>query len=198
MQKIKGQQATADKTLKMVYPISPFAIVAGGAPRDWIMGKEASDIDVFVNINPKLTVEQTLSVLESVGFNSVILTEHKDDDFLNYLKNPNIINVYSYMLDGIKVQIINLNTSSFKIVDTFAFNICKVWYKNNKIVTTPDFNWAVTEKTIIKQGELYACSEKYKQKIKDKFPDFKYYESEVAYMREKYNAVKVQCVGFIK
>ena len=48
---ITQQQAAAQALLALVKTnISPHAIVAGGAPRDWSLGRKASDIDIFVQV----------------------------------------------------------------------------------------------------------------------------------------------------
>ena len=47
MNTIEQQKLVADKVLNQLYLICPEAIVAGGAPRDWYLGKPANDIDVY-------------------------------------------------------------------------------------------------------------------------------------------------------
>lgn len=50
---IKKQQATAAKVISLLEKQFGNAVVAGGAPRDWFMGKIARDIDIYVVVEPK-------------------------------------------------------------------------------------------------------------------------------------------------
>lgn len=177
------QKEIADKALEMLYPICPNAIVAGGAPRDWFLGNTAKDIDIFITADDRWVNKDVTSVLRYVGFENASPIVPNEVDFLNYTKNPRIKAVYNCKLDSQDIQIIVLFGRTYTIVDTFAFNICKAWYKNGKVNTTPDFNYAVTNKVLIKQGELYASTKAYRDKIIAKFPDYKYYESEYAFLQ---------------
>jgi hypothetical protein len=45
---IKEQQAIAREVLSQIRGLDPLACICGGAPRDWYLGNEASDIDVYL------------------------------------------------------------------------------------------------------------------------------------------------------
>ena len=41
------QKALTREVMETILPISPTAIVAGGAPRDWYFNNQAQDVDIF-------------------------------------------------------------------------------------------------------------------------------------------------------
>ena len=49
-QNLSNQIATADWILTKIEKIDPFAIIAGGSPRDWEHGMMARDVDIFLNV----------------------------------------------------------------------------------------------------------------------------------------------------
>lgn len=172
----KEQMKIADKALDMLYPISPSAIVAGGAPLDWYFEKEARDVDIFISVNPSWKPAELRKALTKVGFSSVEIVGPENTDGLSYMLNPNISTVHNCKLDDLDIQIINLNISTYDIVDKFAFNVNKAWYKKS-VVLEPSCKYGIENKVLIKQGETYADSDAYRTKIRKKFEDFKYFDS---------------------
>ncbi len=189
MTDICKQKDTADKALDLLYSVCPSAIVAGGAPRDWYLGIPAKDIDIFITADNRWTTSEIVEVLSKLGFEKVTPITPKEDGLQNYTMNPHIRFVYNGKLDDELIQVVVLNDSTYKIVDTFAFNVCKVWYKNSKVNTTPDFEYAIFNKVLIKQGELYSSTFLYRDKIIKKFPDYKYYDSEQNYLKSLFKTV---------
>jgi tRNA nucleotidyltransferase/poly(A) polymerase len=47
---IVWQQSVADSLLARLEAIDPHCIIAGGAPRDWYLGRLANDLDVYLYI----------------------------------------------------------------------------------------------------------------------------------------------------
>lgn len=167
---IDAQKAVADKVLQMLFPIDPYAIVAGGAPRDWYMGNAAKDVDVFFNVGrrPYWVIKKQL---EEVGISNFI---EKTGEGIpeNYKANPNLRCVFDVTVDGIQVQIMAMECSTFQVVEMFPFSICQVWYKNGKIETDPTFRYTVETKSILMtQNEVYGAENKYTERLKKKFPE---------------------------
>lgn len=178
--RIEQQKQVADKVLDMLRFTDPTAIVAGGAPRDWYMGRAAKDIDVFMHTPPRwghTGTKELLSDLFCVNVMPMERSEHTE----NYSQNPLIERVFDSKIDGEQVQFVCLNKPSFGIVDTFGFNVCKVWYKNSKLRTTKDFVHAVENQVLIETGELYLNSRLYRERIQNKFPTWKYFTSKEQY-----------------
>lgn len=191
-EKIAMQKAVADKCLSMIELIDPTAIVAGGAPRDWYFGKEASDIDIFFYFRtdlPLAAVDVQLEMVGFSGFKSLGKREMETEDESQYSKNPNLRYAWEAEVDGEVVQLILMNSPTFRsAVPRFPLNICRIWYKRGEINLTQDFKRAVKWKAIVKCDNLYADSDRYLEKIKSKFPEYDFYSSYEQLAREVLNA----------
>lgn len=177
MSKIELQKTIASEVLGIIEWIDPTAIIAGGAPRDWYFGNTATDIDVFFHFRNDLSTIRIEEILKSFGLN---VCRTNDGNGLPdiYKKNPMLRCVYDLEYGGEQIQLLlMLEPTFYSVIKHFPLNICKVWYKHNTIETTQDFLRSVKHKAIVKVNSLYANGDKYVQKIKAKFPDFKYYES---------------------
>ena len=186
---IEQQKQTAKKVLSKIKALDSRAIIAGGAARDWYFNNLANDIDIFYfheegkycldNIRRETAILKALlgvSSIDVVGFNSRERKEsdqYPEDDFNNYLKNPNIVNVFECVIDDIKFQFIQLKKQNVN-VSTFAYNMCQAWSDGEHITTTKLFDLGVKKELLIETGELYSNTEKFKQKMVDKFPTYDY------------------------
>lgn len=189
--KIAMQKAVADKCLSMIELIDPTAIVAGGAPRDWYFGKEASDIDIFFYFRTDLCLSVVEFQLQQIGFFGLkSLGKHElETDESQYSKNPSLRYVWETEVDGEVVQLILMDSPTFLgAVSRFPLNICRIWYKTGQINLTQDFKRAVRWKAIVKCGNLYADSDRYLEKIKSKFPEYGFYSSYEQLAKEVLNA----------
>ena len=186
---IGQQKQTAKKVLSKIKALDSRAIIAGGAARDWYFNNLANDIDIFYfheegkycldNIRRETAILKAflgISSIDVVGFNSGKKKEsdqHPEDDFNNYLKNPNIVNVFECVIDDVKFQFIQLKKQNVN-VSTFAYNMCQAWSDGERIKTTKLFDLGVKKELLIETGELYSNTEKFKQKMIDKFPSYDY------------------------
>ena len=171
---IEHQKQVADKILDDLFLIDPYAIVAGGAPRDWHFNEEASDIDVFFHIGRAITTGMVNKMLSRI-LPAYIKCISEDDLPVSYEKNSALRCVRSYTIEGVNVQLIELHTPCWKIVDTFPVNMCKAWYKNEKITLERDFILGEKTKLLYMTNELYGRKDKYVEKINHKFVDGKGY-----------------------
>lgn len=186
---IEQQKQTAKKVLSKIKALDSRAIIAGGAARNWYFNNLANDIDIFYfheegkycldNIRRETAILKSLlgvSNIDVVGFNSGKKKEsdqHPEDDFNNYLKNPSIVNVFECVIDEVKFQFIQLKKQNVN-VSTFAYNMCQAWSDGERIKTTKLFDLGVKKELLIETGELYSNTEKFKQKMVDKFPNYDY------------------------
>lgn len=177
MGQIDLQKAVADEVLQIIENVDPTAIVAGGAPRDWYFNNLATDIDVFFHFRKDLSTTRIQGILEGLGLN--VYRKNQGDGLPEiYKKNPMLRCVYDLEYGGEQVQLLLMLEPTFKsVINHFPLNICKVWYKHSTIETTQDFLRAVKHRSIVKVSPVYANGDKYVEKIKAKFPDFKYYDS---------------------
>lgn len=174
---VEDQQLWANKVLSLIETFDPTAIIAGGAPRDWWHGREASDFDCFVNIRTDFTAHRRKKMLERLGFK--VVSENSGHQLPeHYKKNPDLLRVITVSLNGcdIPIQLMQVQ-NTFKVVDHFPLNLCKIWYKDGVIRVTKDFNRATAHKALVLVNELYAEGDRYVKKIMDKYPDYHYYDS---------------------
>lgn len=191
---IEKQKDVADKILDKLFPIDPFAICAGGAPRDWHFGKPAAaDIDIFFHTG----VEQLTIVAEMLRHVGININNGQSGDNLPewYKLNPNLKAVFGTTVDGVDVQIMVMEgKTQDTVVPQFTFSICKAWYKHGMISLDKDFKNCEKHKIVVQTNKLYSDEHKYVQKIKAKFPDYQFFDTwEQAY---KYVFEKGVCDGF--
>lgn len=188
---VTEQKSIAKTVLDKIKVLDYRAIIAGGAARDWYFNNLANDIDIFYfheegkycldNIRRETAILKALlgvSSVDVVGFNSGKKEEsdqHPEDDFNNYLKNPDIVNVFECEIEGLKFQFIQLKKQNVQ-VNSFAYNMCQAWSDGVNIWTTQKFDIGVSKKLLIETGALYANTDKFKNKMISKFPDYDYLE----------------------
>ena len=185
---IEQQKRIAKEVLDKVKVLDDRAIIAGGAPRDWYFNNLANDIDIFYyhedgdwgldNIRRQVGLLKVLLGVENIdviGFNSALGKDKAEpkDDFNNYLKNPDIVNVFECVIEGVKFQFIQLKKRNVN-VNKFAYNMCQAWSNGEWIKTTHAFDLGVKKELLIETDVLYANTNKFKQKMISKFPTYDY------------------------
>ena len=174
---IAKQKAVADKILDKLFPIDPFAIVAGGAPRDWHFGKPATDIDVFF-YSPVDQITIVSEMLRHVGINIDNSPRTADNLPEWYKLNPNLNAVFETNVDGVNVQImLMIGKTQDTVVPEFPFSICKTWYKRGSIHLDAEFKKCERHKIVVQTNKLYSNEHKYVQKMKNKFPDWEFFNN---------------------
>lgn len=175
--KIEIQKKIAKDVLSKLQTVDMWAVLAGGACRDWYLGSPASDLDFYVHYSTKYP---QWALCEHFGklIGCEIKVVGKKGDKLNpesevvYTQDPNIEIVLGGVKDGINIQIIIVNAPYFR-VDNFCFDICQAYTLNiDDIKTTKKFEEAVKHKAIQITGEFYSQKDAYIKKIKAKFPDY--------------------------
>jgi hypothetical protein len=159
------------------------AEVAGGAPRDWYLGRKAKDIDVFFHADQpfNLTAYQMIDadmvqvILSDLGF-----VLEANDPSGNYESNPNIYKVWNCEYKGEKVQFIFTNKSHS--IDDFVLSTSKAKYSLLEgLRVTDDFVLSHRNNVHVETGKFYANTEAYKEKMKAYFPEYRFITKEQAY-----------------
>lgn len=158
--------------LDKLFLICPYAIVAGGAPRDWYFGDVAKDIDVYFSTNA-MTEKALLNQLQKAFATTVNVkfsrrTDTHTDPMYETLEG--LVRIIELEVDGVPVQLIQMDTSQrlFKVVDNFSVSICKIWYKGGDIRRTTAFK--LTEKTkIMFLSDKYNWTDPHPSKMKTRF-----------------------------
>lgn len=176
------QQKYANTILRKVKAMDPNALLAGGAPRDWWFKRTATDLDILVFLNPKLTLTQMRTQLDCAGFQvkEILMGDAIPQD---YKLNPNIRCVINLNDVKMPVQLVVYRESTYQAVEKFPLSICQAWWNGTWVVGTRLFQKTAELGVIIKTGEAYADGHKYIQKVLAKFPDMKYYSSYQQYAK---------------
>lgn len=188
--KIDHQKSVADRVLSKLELLDRYCIVAGGAPRDWSLGNEATDIDVYLHYPIPTTAQQRISLLNHLGF--LIESKHENWQLPEiYEANHHILHLYNCEFSGEKIQIIFVDQPTFtSVVDTFPISISKVWYKRGEIGVTEDFENSVRHKVLYKTVDSYKEDNKYLLKIKNKFSNYRYITKQELVLYEKQEQIK--------
>jgi len=172
------QKWEADQILKKAEVLDPTCIIAGGAARDWYMGIVATDLDLFIHFPLSRKITQIINQLKAVSL-TVVKVLGPEEFPAGYKLNPNISYVFEVTAAGVSTpcQIIVYSKPTFGVVEQFPLSICQAWYKGGKIGFTNEFASSVRNKVIIRTSDLYADAHAYVTKIRNKFPDYRYYDS---------------------
>lgn len=172
--KIAVQKLVADKVLEKLELLDYRCIVAGGAARDWYLGKPATDLDVFLYAPQFTSASIRVETLNRLGFN---ITNSYENWKVNeiYKHNEYVAQLYNCVVDEEKVQIIFMSKPTYiSVVDTFPLSISKAWYKNKTIKFSKEFEQSIKYKIIWKTVDSYSNTNKYILKILTKFSDYRY------------------------
>lgn len=178
VEQVVQQINMADYLLEKLSKADPCVVIAGGAPRDWKLGKPARDLDIYMYLGGgRLTAHQEQSWLERLLDVKLSCIEQRCTETYNL--NPHIHRVWKGVYEGLDFDIIvcNHDTRSINIVNTFPIGLCQAWYKGGSIKTTKKFRIDAKFKLLTKYGKLYADSSKYITKIRSKFPEYRFVRS---------------------
>lgn len=171
---IARQKLVADDVLRKLELTDPYCIVAGGAPRDWLNGVPAKDLDVYFHVPVNVTVSAAKDILNAHGFNITQSSDEKPDRFKLYEHMKHLRGVYDCEVSGMKVQFILMGKPCFSsVVEYFSCSLCEAWYKNRAIRYTDEFILArITKSIVINEKMGYTRDNYHIQKIMKKFPSY--------------------------
>lgn len=167
-ERIQKQKKLAFSVLEKLKELGFFAVVAGGAPRDWFFNRPAKDIDIFVqNIETSLTSAAIVKIFDETGWNlySKIFEDYSDlmkkeqaskisKDYIKAnleitkvsLGDSNFTNnkfvVCSFIIDDEEVQLIfrDFQSNPATLVKSFGCTISEAYFsENNKAVYSEHF-----------------------------------------------------------
>lgn len=171
---IEDQKNVANRVYEKLRMVDPHCILAGGAPRNWYFGFEASDLD-FYFVSTGSTISAVRRQLESVFGQKIGLLMDKEGDSPNemYKSMPNLMRIWELEVESQKVQLIQLHGigSQWKVVDKMDVSICKAWYTpENDVKLHKDFRLSLASKVMF-VSEGYNWDSKHGQKIINYFGD---------------------------
>lgn len=169
---IQEQKLIATEIISKLRAIDPYVILAGGAPRDWSMEEEASDLDFYLHMSGKTNSFREAQLKAAFGDIGCKWSKNGDWSTNDLYKTMKFLHsIWETDFKGIKIQIMNLcdESDTFKVVDAMSCSICKVWWTPERgIVKSPDFK--LTAKTgFMFLSEDYHWEDPHPKKMADKF-----------------------------
>ncbi|QHR73752.1 nucleotidyltransferase [Escherichia phage alia] len=170
---IEDQKVRALEVLRMCQLVDPFAIVAGGAVRDWRLEKPAQDIDIYLrmpNHNTLVLVEKFLML--GVGARNVKqLTKQTEH---TYAELPHLKWVFEAYYKDLKFNFMIMEEGvRSEIVWNFDVAICLCYWDGQNYVYHPDFDFAL-KTNICTINHRYTGKEAHVRKMAERFPMFRF------------------------
>lgn len=179
------QQVIVDKVLRRIYKyIDSDAIVAGGAPRNWLFNKEANDIDLYLRSN----VKNKFKLLEAILSNDVGVFEKDTKSSFEHLQNYGGLNVPITSLQGIRVDgvlfqfiFIDPSVKNFRntVLNHMDIGINRIGYDSWEYIYTEEYRKDVSNKTLtlysscMCANQLKHCMTNHLPKMIKYFPEYK-------------------------
>jgi hypothetical protein len=118
-----------DKMLTAVKEIyePEMAIVAGGAVRDYVLGLQPKDIDIFIHLKEELPYATLVDLANQLGWNNIQDVGNKYGKSRQSLGHVQFVikaNVFSYSVD----LCFTTAPSPEELIKAFDWNICQHWY----------------------------------------------------------------------
>ena len=155
----------------------PNAVIAGGAVRDYLLGYEPKDIDVFVD-STREHLAAAKPRLEAFGFTDItLLTDATTCQYTDW--QPDLKGVLDMQFGGRQVQIIARRFSSMaELAGQFDLAICQSIYFPGGIFSTPEAKADRQNKTLTRTrygtDEAYSATMERVERFKAKYEGFRF------------------------
>jgi hypothetical protein len=170
---ITGQKTCAWSALHLLKVVDSNAVVAGGAPRDWLLGLQAKDLDIYVQ-GLKNESNYDFAQRIQIALESEIEDVTSTNDYVLNLDNG-VIGVFNVKGCYMPIQVIRCDRQAVSMLSTFHCSLsrayaCRTGLDNNLLVTG---NWE------FELGQKYKMNmviknfdPKYIDKISTRFPEY--------------------------
>lgn len=163
LQSIQIEKEIAKQFLEHCKKMFGNATLAGGAPRDWFLGKSCRDLDVYVvgDCKDNETMLREFFGAERLG------TDIASPEYEEVRKLKDLGSAWQCEFMRIPCNIIFLNGLSDKVYDHFDSSICKIiWLEDtNTFDLSDDFSKTLETKVI----KVYQNSKRHFDKLVNKF-----------------------------
>ena len=167
---IANQKTIAKELLNKMEVIDPYAILAGGCPRDWYFNKVANDLDFYVHIKAE-TMQATELRMKRLGLDISPMSWESNDEH-EYKCMEHLHAVWDGVYKGQKFQVMVMNESTFtSVVNKFGSSVCMAWWKGGKVEPTLPFLLSHHMKVIFLKDD-YTAKEKHVAKMVARYPDY--------------------------
>ena len=174
IERIAHQKVVASEVLSRLKVIDKNAILAGGAPGDWLRGIPARDLDFYIQEEKPCFPQQKL---ESLGFEvqSAFDKSKWVKSLKQYTRNPHIEAVKNYVVDGVDCQFIFVTCPVLSLIDKFALNTSQVWWDGEFTWKTDDYKIFEQFGVVYQTGEIFSREREYLAKVSKKYKGYKFY-----------------------
>lgn len=166
------QRSVAKDLLSQISLVDPSAILAGGAVRDWYLGKPANDLDIYVRCPNHETYSEKVSMLKNIGL--IYVNKLSKNSEVNYASLPGLLHVFEGHYCNMKVNIMfmSANTYSERIIENFDCSICECFMnKDGEYFYSNNF-FKTIESKVIFVNERYTGNEQHLIKMAERFPEY--------------------------
>lgn len=159
---IQEQKQLADWLLKKLSFHGDVAL-AGGAPRDWVIGEEAMDLDIFFgNVGHAEVAELIAKVEEAIDYKLEPITPKRYED------SP--FTGYECEIEGQAVQFLFHKLSVNEVVEEFPLNCSRVSYRDGVFTKGKTFFYFEDYRILIEGNSTEKLApDPYFEKMVDRF-----------------------------
>ncbi len=171
---VADQKREATELLSKLRLVDPFAMIAGGAPRDWYFNSLAKDLDVYMRLPNHNTIGLVSSLAAMVGIKCLFPINKVKES--TYAELPNLKWVFEGEYNGIKVNLMVMEKGvQEEIIKDFDVGICKAWFDGEQCHYHEEFEFCVKTRVCVVH-ENYTGKEAHVRKMAKRFPQFMFYK----------------------
>lgn len=181
------QKEIAKEVLEALEVIDPSCLLAGGAPRDWFFGKPATDLDFYVydarDLGQTVWLDRLNKTLLDVEILGNVEGKTAEDVDCEYSSMEHLRYVFEGKYMGMTVQVMVMSVPTYSsVLNHFCSDICKIWWKGNKVIPTIEFMLAHATRTI-NVADHTEPKKRYLTKMMEKFPSYRLVMNGEAYTK---------------
>lgn len=174
MLNVQDQKREAADILAKLRMVDPFAMIAGGAPRDWYFNRSANDLDIYLRLPNHNTIGLVLNLAREVGIRNLQALAKTTET--TYAELPNLKWVFEGEYNGIKVNLMVMEKGvREEIIKDFDVAICKAWFDGESCHYHEEFEFCVKTRVCVVH-ERYTGRESHVQRMAKRFPQFMFYK----------------------
>ena len=169
MKTLENQMQIAKEISDKLKACDPYAVLAGGAPRDWYFGNVAKDLDFYVHLTE--TIDANAVRFKAIGLDLERLT-FSEMQQQGYEKMDALFRIWEGTYKGEKVQVMCMTQPVHQsVVDCFGVSLCEFWWNGGDIKATKSALVSVlSKKMFYKDG--YSAKQTHIDKMVKYFPDY--------------------------
>jgi len=166
-QTIREQKAKARATLELLRKLDVNAVVAGGAPRNWVENKVARDLDFFIHLPQRMDAKYMLELVLGVTVIPKVGDTSYEGEYIN--------GVWEYESDTeLPQQIIILRKPAAcqEVLRHFTCNASQIAHNGFTYHHTEEFMRCHREKVLTFDFRMHGYKLDYLNKMLDYYPDY--------------------------